>query len=329
MKQSSIKKILIIRLGALGDVVHTTIIPSAIKQSYPECEIHYLTQKEIAPILEGHKHIDKIITWDRVNRKSIKQLLQTGCQLFSERYDVVFNLTFAIRNILLSYLACPKRIQTRKYLNESWVEEFFETAKEVFPDITMPKRLYLSADKDALANVKNYLKDKPRPYIIFVAGGGTNNNRQGRIWNIEKYKELSSKILSKYGGTIILSGSKGERKSHEYLASDNVIVTSGEFDIKNSSALYSISDLMISGDTGPIHIASAHNIKTIALLGSTSPDKIKPYGQNGYYIEPNCECKYCWNKRCKKLKEGERYTPCMDSITPDNVMDFIEKNNLL
>ena len=55
------KKILIIRLGAIGDVVHTTIIPSAIKQKHPDWEVHYLTQTEIAPLLDEHPYIDKVL----------------------------------------------------------------------------------------------------------------------------------------------------------------------------------------------------------------------------------------------------------------------------
>ena len=88
-------------------------------------------------------------------------------------------------------------------------------------------------------------------------------------------------------------------------------------------------DLMISGDTGPLHIATGHNVKTLAILGSTSPDKIKPYGENGYYIEPTIDCKYCWKKKCKLIKEGERYTPCTESISVEMVLNKIKENNLL
>ena len=72
-------------------------------------------------------------------------------------------------------------------------------------------------------------------------------------------------------------------------------------------------------------MASAHNIKTLALLGSTSPDKIKPYGQNGYYISADTDCKYCWQKKCKHLTNGEKYTPCMEKITTDMVINKVRE----
>lgn len=323
------KKILIIRLGALGDVVMTTIIASAIKQKHPDYKIHYLTQIEIAPILENHPHIDKVITWNTKNRKSIKQLLETGKNLFNERYDIVFNLTNAIRNILLSLMCCSKKIVNRKYTKGSWIDDFFQTAKSVIKDIEQPERLYLGINKDSQKKIENFLKDYQKPHIAIIAGGATDRNRQGRIWNIQNWKKLIEKLQNLYGGTIFVCGGKSEKKYHEQLATNNVIICSGNFNISESNAMFKEMDLMLSGDTGPVHIASAHNIKTLTLLGSTSPNKIKPYGKNGYYISSDDDCKYCWKKKCKFLKEGEKYTPCMEHITVNMVLNKIKENNLL
>ena len=89
--------------------------------------------------------------------------------------------------------------------------------------------------------------------------------------------------------------------------------------------MLSQADLMISGDTGPIHIASAFGVKTLALLGSTSPDKIKPYGENGFYISSKHNCKYCWKKKCPYLKENETYTPCMEALSVEEVFTEVQK----
>ena len=78
-----------------------------------------------------------------------------------------------------------------------------------------------------------------------------------------------------------------------------------------------------------MHIATGHNVNVLAILGSTSPDKIKPYGSKGYYVASDGNCKHCWKKKCKLLKEGEKYTPCMEEISPDMVLSAIETNQLL
>ena len=104
------KKILVIRLGAIGDVVHTTIIPKAIKLKHPDYEIHYLTQNEIAPILDNNPYIDKVIPMITKKKKDNKYLIELGMELFKERYDTVFCLTNALRTLLFATMCLPKRI---------------------------------------------------------------------------------------------------------------------------------------------------------------------------------------------------------------------------
>ncbi|MCD8377381.1 MAG: glycosyltransferase family 9 protein [Candidatus Gastranaerophilales bacterium] len=313
------KKILIIRLGALGDVVQTTIIADAIKDKHPDYEIHYLVQDDIAPVLKNHPHIDRIIIWSRTERKSFKQLFSIGILLFKEHYDIIFNLTYALRNILLNLMSMSKRVVMRKHSNGLRVETFYLTAKSAIKDLECPNRLHLGIAPEVKQKLKKNIERYSRPYIIFAPGGGTDKNRQGRIWNIKNWKILSEKLQEHCGGTIFVCGSKIERKYHEKLSGENVVIFSGDYNIEESSALFSLGDMMISGDTGPVHIASGHNIKTLAILGSTSPDKIKPYGKNGYYISSNGNCKYCWRKKCPHITADMKYTPCMESITPDMV----------
>lgn len=330
MKNPS-KKILVIRLGAIGDVIHTTIIASAIKMKHPDYTVHYLTSVQIRPLIENHPHIDKVYEWDRKKKDSQSHLFEVGMKLMKERYDIVYNLTYSIRNIILGLFTLCPRVIYRKYSNKSWVDDFFLTCKHGIKDVEEPERLYLGTDSNALEKVQNDIKDMPRPYIVLTPGGATNNNRQGRAWDLKNWKKLAEAMLNKYGGTIFLTGSKGERKSHEQLQeiSEHIKIFSGTYLLNESSALFSLADIVISGDTGPVHIASAHNVKTLSLLGSTSPDKIKPYGANGHYISADNGCKYCWKKKCKLLKEGMQYTPCMNNITPEMVMKKIEQEQLL
>lgn len=323
------KKILVIRLGAIGDVVHTTIIPKAIKLKHPDYEIHYLTQNEIAPILDNNPFIDKVIPMITKRKKDNKYLIELGMELFKERYDIVFCLTNALRNMLFAAMCLPKRIVLKSGGKGLWVENFFRTAKKAIKDIELPDSLTLGVNPDYDNNVNEFIKDYPRPYTMIVPGGGTDSHRQGRTWNLKNWDILSEKILSEYGGTVFVCGDKYEKKFHNQLEKENVVITSGMFNLGGSSALLSKADLVISGDTGPMHIASAHGVSVLGLLGSTSPDKIKPYGKNGYFVSSDYECKYCWKKKCKLLKAGEKYTPCMESLTPESVIDFVKSNNLL
>lgn len=320
------KKILIIRLQAIGDVIQSSIIPHSIKAKHPKYEIHYLTNPYTASVLKNCSYIDKVISF---NTNSKKELFKLCFELFQERYDIIISLNYTLKSYLLTFLACPKKIVFRKYEGNLWVENYFYTAKSAVSDIEKDDRLYLENDLITELKAAKELNKYKKPFIIINPGTALNQKREGRVWNIEKWKDLSNKLLKTYGGTVFVNGSKSEREYHLELQNDNVVVLSGLYTLNESCAFLSFADLVISGDSGPLHIASAYNVKTLAILGSTSPDKIKPYGKNGFYIEPKTNCRYCWKKKCKLLKEGKYYAPCIESIDVDMVLDKISSENLL
>ena len=317
------KKILIYRLNAIGDVVLSTIIPYAIKLKHPNCTIHYLTFEYNLPTLNNCPYIDKIFVLGADHEKAVRELRE-------EHYDEAVFLNFNKYAFKFALKILPAKIIFKSLRGKSWVENYFYTAKKVYKDIELPDRLYLS-NEQCLANFADLDKFKkyPKPHILINPGQYYNQKRVGRVWNIEKYRELSKRLLNKYGGTVFVSGNEDEREYHSQLEDENVIVLSGLYNLEDTCAIISLCDLVISGDSGPCHIASAYDRKTVAILGSTSPDKIKPYGKNGYYVGPATKCRYCWKKRCKYMEGNTGYTPCMESITVDMVMQKIKENNLL
>lgn len=316
------KKILIIKFGAIGDIVHSTIITESIKNKHKDYQVHYLTKKAFVPMLENCPSIDKILVFEN-------NIWETAYELKKEKYDLVIGLSYSIKIFLLSHLIFPKKISFKSSKGTSWVENYFYTAQKVIKDLELPSRLHFQNDENSQREIETELNNYPKPHIIVNPGRDTNNARDGRIWNITKWKELIEKLQNKYGGTVFVTGSKSEINFHKPLESASTIILSGKYNLKKSCNVLSLSDLVISVDSGPIHIASAYNVPTLAILGSTSPDKIKPYGENGHFIGPKINCKYCWKKKCPKLKNGEVFTPCIESITPDDVFNKIVELNIL
>ena len=317
------KKILIIRFHAIGDLVLSTVIPQSIKQKHPNCEVHYFTSLMGETILKNCPYVDKIMTFKGSMTEAIEQFKV-------EKYDAIISLNYTLRNFSLAFKSFPKKIIFKSSKGKSWVDNYFNTAKGVYSDIELPKRLCLvNSDKQTEASVAEKLSNYPKPHIFISPGRPENNPRQGRAWNIDKWKKLSQSLLEKYGGTVFVTGSSEERDYHMALEGDNVVILSGLLDLPEGFAALSMADLIITCDSGPAHIGAAYGVKTLALLGSTSPDKIKPYGENGYFIEPQIKCKYCWKKKCKKISSPLEYTPCLESITPEIVMEKISNCSLL
>lgn len=321
-------KYLIIRFGAIGDVIHSTIIAQAIKNKFPEAEIHFLTSQSIEPLLKHSPFVDKIITG---NAKSLSNLIKLAFfTLRKEKYDVIFSLVNNLKSIIMCKIANPNKVVKRSKQRVHAVDAFYNSALEIHHDLDKPKQLKLEFNDEFLSQISDKFKDCPRPFIVFSPAGAHNQVRQGRVWDIEYWKELAKNLQNKYGGTIFVTGANTERQEHSLLSEiTNVRVLTGDLSLKESAALYNLSDLVITGDSGPLHIAACFDTKIVAILGSTSPEIVAPYGHPNNYIGPDFECKYCWKKVCDKLKEGETITPCMKSIKPDMVLDFIDKNNLL
>lgn len=318
------KKVLIIKLGAIGDIVHTSIICEAIKSKHPDWTIDFLTSKDFVKLLENHPYIDNIIPWEQ-EYKSLKGFFEIIKLYFSGQYDYYFSPTLSLRTFIFSILTFPKKFKFKKKLGGMWVEDYFQMARTIVKDIQLPKTLTLGVSEEANLIVENEIKNYARPYFVIAPGRVVDNTRQGRLWNVEKWKELTNKLISEYGGTVFVVGSKYEREVHKVLENENIIIKSGEYELEHSKAILSKADLVISGDTGPIHIASAFNVKTLALLGSTDPKHIKPYGENGYYVSADYECLYCWKKKCPYLKKEEKYTPCMEKLTVEKVFEKVKE----
>ncbi|MCM1009908.1 MAG: glycosyltransferase family 9 protein [Fusobacterium sp.] len=326
------KKVLVLRFGALGDIVHTTIIPQAIKAAHPDYEVHYCCEARYVDVLRNNPDIDKIIEFDHKRKKDFSYNLETALKLRHEHYDVVLNLTNAFRNNFMTFIANPKEKFGKVPMGHKHVvDAFFLAAQQAFPELKQPKNLRLGLDSQLLEKMKTRLENYPRPFVIFSPGGQTDNNRQGRAWPAKNWIGLGKLLKQIYGGTIFISGSPAEKEYHSTIAEalEGSVLFSGEFSISESMCLFSECDLFVSGDSGPLHIASGLGVKTLGIFGSTNPENVRPYGQKGNCVEPVIECKFCWKKECKRLKEGQKYTPCIKSIKPEHVLHVINSKKLL
>jgi len=323
------KKVLIIKLGAIGDVIHTSIIPLAIKNQHPDWTVHYMTSPTITPLLQNCSYIDKVITFDVRTEHPYIYLFNHIKDLIKERYDYVFCLSLSLRLFALSFGALPKKVVFRGHKGNSWVENYYYSAADAINDLKLPERLVLESDPVKREKVSKWMNQYPKPHIIFNPGFLTPIGRQGRVWPLEKWIELSKKLIEIYGGTIFVNCSPIEYDYQKPLISDRVIFVPKENSLEENTIVLSLGDIVISGDSGPIHIASAFDVNTLEILGATSPDDIRPYGPKGHYVEPDYECKYCWQKKCNRVEKPGTCTPCISSITTDMVLAKIKECNLL
>lgn len=317
------KKILIIRIGAIGDVVHTSMAYHAIKEANPNVEIHYLTTID-KRLLENDLAISKVWSIDYKFKPFSKGTFEFAKQLKSENFDAVINLQPSFKTRFLCFLAGIKRQYCYKKNDKIHaVDNYWETAKKAFPNIKRYPNLHLTLAQNTCTQMKKVVEQYFHPLIIFNAGH-IFAKRQGRTYPIEKWIELGNKIQAKYDGTIIITGVKEDEEMLKPLGKvPHTVSFVNKLTLEENSALIKNCDLLISGDSGPLHIANALGVKTIGLFGSMPAKRTGIYS-NGEIIISKKECVPCNHRKCKYLRgSDDLYAPCMKMITTDEIMEKV------
>lgn len=291
-------KFLIVRFSSIGDIVLTTPVIRCLRKKYPDAAIHYLTKKKFASILESNPYLDKVIVLD----DNLNQILH---QLENEAYDHVIDLHHNLRTVRLmnSMREIPfhsfNKLNLKKWIytnfkintlpNKHIVDRYMETVKS------------LGVENDGLGldffiSQKETIKDEDIPfshlhgYIAIVIGAAHNTKKLP----VEKLKELVAKI----DYPIILLGGKEDFINGEKIAeSDSIKIYNacGKFSLNESADIIRKSKLVISHDTGLMHIAAAFKKYILSVWGNTVPSfGMTPYKTNFAIFQVNkLMCRPC------------------------------------
>jgi len=327
-------KVLVIRFSSIGDIVLTTPILRCLKEQKPESKIHYLTKSTFSDILSSNPYIDQFFLLDKSLRRVIKQLQE-------EQYDFIIDLHNNLRSFKVKQALEKPSFSFRKLNFRKWLLVNFKW--HVMPDKSIVER-YFDAVKplgikndtkglDFFISENNQLTRKDIPmshwhgYIACVIGGSYFTKKLP----VEQWKILLGHLPYPI---ILLGGSEDREMGEEISVRDTVRIynSCGKFSINESADLVKNARVIISNDTGLMHIAAAFKKPIISLWGNTSPEMgmFPYYGYNNiservspisYIAENNnLSCRPCSKigySRCPK-----KHFKCMYDI---NMKDVAEK----
>jgi ADP-heptose:LPS heptosyltransferase len=136
-----------------------------------------------------------------------------------------------------------------------------------------------------------------------------------KSWPKESFAELGDQLASRIGAKIILTGGRADRSLVEEIASQmrtRPLVAAGRTTLKELCALFRKVDLVITCDSGPMHIAAALGTRTVALFGPTDPRRTGPYGMGHRVLQKQMDCVPCFKRRCPDNR-------CLKEITVEEV----------
>lgn len=284
-------KFLIIRFSSIGDIVLTTPVIRCIKLQYPDAEVHFVSKKQFGMLLENNPYLDKVHLLD----KSLSELRKNLAQ---ENFDYIIDLHHNLRSLQIK-LSCStsKSFSFDKLNLKKWL--LVNLKINQMPDIHIVDR-YLDCVKSIgisndLQGLDYFIPEKdkfslPFRFISFAIGGQHATKKLPNEKIIEICKKLDFPIVLLGGkedfsnGEIIQNALGG--KIHNYC---------GKLNLNQSASVVQQSELILTHDTGLMHIAAALKKKTIAIWGNTTPALgMYPYLTEHQNIEvKNLSCRPC------------------------------------
>lgn len=337
--QKGDKKILIFNVNWLGDVLFSTAAIRNIRSNFPGSFIACAVPSRCYQILKDNPHLDEIIIFDEKDRhKGIIEKMDFITQLKAKGFDTVFLLHRSFTRALICRLAgIPQRVgyYTKK-------RGFLLTHKITAPAKDSLHRIdyYLNiiekaglrvedrfldfyfSEKDA-GFVDNYLSRKNLSGDDFLVALNPGGNWSPKRWPKEHWARLADRLISELKAKVIITGSTSDislGKEIKDLMKEEPVLACGALNLKQLGAFLKRASVLISADSGPLHIATAVGTKKIiALFGPTLPEITGPYPlKNVTVLRKDAGCKLpCYEVRCQDNR-------CMKAIAVEDVIDLVK-----
>jgi len=332
-----LQKVLIIKLAAIGDVIMALPMINELRQKNPDCEITWLCGNMVAPLLREIGGIDEIIPIDDANLLTgslftrLRILLYVWLKLFARHFNLVVigHSDSRYRLLSLTVRAKIKRSFTRDG-TRFWPVPGRHHSDEyvrLVSNYDGPENVPVSLPTIS-PSLSGRLRDKLQlnPYssiIAFAPGGARNALREDAIrrWPLNNYVTLAEKLID-VGHHVVLTGAPGDDWVREAFAGLPIIDMIGETDLIELAALYYSCNVVVTHDSGPLHLAGLAGTPQVALFGPTNPYEKVPRDKRTVILWGGDKL------ACRPCYDGRAFADCCDnqclkSITPDDVFKTV------
>ena len=357
------KKILVVKLCCIGDVVFITPMLRALKTAYPEARLYYLAVPWVKDIVDQIKYVDEVILYETPLSELSPlskgmETLDLLTKLRALHIDVMITghrnklfgmlgkmagipMRIGFTNQGNSLLTHPIRFDPQQYEMERYLELLSPLKIPSAGLKTEINPLPEEVDK-VTAKLSDYGIETNEKLAGIFAGGGENPGTTMTIkrWQPEKYAQLTHKIFERFPGKILLLGGPSDYQLNESIKQqsqimrERIINVARDFSLRSVPALMKRCSIVIGGDSGPTHIAAAVGTRTVYLFGPSDPRLVAPRNPDSVYIWKQVSCSPCYTPETvlqKKYFQGKNFicwtgtNECMTTITVEDVYVAIQR----
>ena len=331
-------RIALIKPSALGDIVHSLPVLTALRQRFPQAHITWIVNRVYQPLLEGHPHLDATLAFERKALhkgwwQGFKSVASFAHQLRKDDFDLVIDLQGLMRTGLMCVVTGARRRVGLSSAREGapWAySDVLEVAD--FEAVHAVDRYWLVAEALGVGDhpkefrvpiqpyardwAKRALQECPKPWLLVGVGSRWVTKR----WLPRHFATLLNLAQEAFGGTAIFVGASDEVDVAQETA-DLLKLTyrnfTGETTLPQLAALLEQADVMIANDTGPLHLAAALGRPVVAPYTCTKVRLNGPYGASAGAVESRIWCQGSYLKHCPRLE-------CMAELTPDRLWPVLQ-----
>lgn len=287
----------------LGDAVMATVVPTALRRAHPRAEIHVLAPDHVADVFVGHPGVDRVVP------------LPTGGEVDAYRaggYDRVLLAPTSFGSAWRAFRGCPGRVlgfasSGRRLLlagarpggsyrrDRHQVENYRELASLAGTPDGGDEPVVIPADawRD---EARALWPGREGPRIVLQPGA---TYGPAKRWSAARYAALARELAAG-GATVAVVGGAGDAEAvRAVCAGAPVLDRSGRTTVGVLAAFLEAADVVVTNDTGPMHLAAAVGVRTVALFGSTSPVWTAPRGAGHRVVQHPVPCAPCFRRDCR------------------------------
>ena len=329
------ERFLIVRLGSLGDVVHAIPVAAALRNRFPHAHIDWMVDPRYEELLGLVESVDRGVPVDpRQLTLGGSMFLSTLRALRRARYDAVIDLQGLLKSAVLARLVGARRTIgfPRQHLREPLARLFYTDAPDpagathiidknlalLQPLEVTDRRVHFPISIPHTPSVESVkARFAQGRYALLNPGAAWPNKR----WPADRFGSVAASIQREFGMRSLVLWGPGEQTLAGAVAaaSDGAAEAAPPTTVSDIVGIARGAQLMISGDTGPLHIAGAVATPIVALFGPTRPERNGPWAVRDITVSRVAQCACLYERRCR------RPVACIDDIAVDEVMAAVRQ----
>lgn len=339
----SYKRILLIQLKHLGDILLITPVISALQDAWPEAEISALVPRGMEAMLTEHPRLKEVLTMDRRDR-SPWRFFTLASGLRRRRFDLVLEFSGGDRGALCTWLTHARtrvgfdhprrpgwhrrlaftRLAPPAPLRDHTVEKNLALVRAlgVEPRHHGPEFFWNSQTEQEVRDILHHYDLSPKSFILMHPPA----RWLFKCWTAEGYAQVIDALHTDYSLPVVLTAAPvpQEMQFMQDIARQlhtNPVNLAGRLDLKALGALIAQARLFVGVDSAPMHLAAAVGTPTVVLFGPSGPYNWRPWGDGHVVLTKDLDCQPCGRDGC----DGSKLSRCLATITPAEVLAAVDR----